>query len=116
MFQVQVAFYLGQRFLMADGMLTEIQQIKVGDEVASLHGPRSVLFVSSPNRNKHTLFSINNHTGFLFTATHPFINAQHSSSMKQPYYLAHSPLQLAHAVPMLGVKGIGCLGVNSLER
>ena len=100
------------KVLMANGMLTEIEQIKVGDHVASPHGPRSVMFVSTPNRNGRTLFSINNYAGFWFTATHPFINAQHSSS-KQPYYLAHSPLQLDHAVPTLGSKGIGCLGVHT---
>ena len=105
-------FIAGTKVLMADGVLTEIQHIMMGDMVASPRGPRKVMFTSSPMRNGRTLFSINNHHDFWFTATHPFINA-HCSSSKQPYYLAKSPLQLAHAVPTLSGKGIGHLGVGS---
>lgn len=99
------------KVLMADGMLTEMQHVQIGDTVASHCGPRKVMFISSPKRNGRTLYSIN-HTDAWFTATHPFINADCNSS-NQPYYLAQSPLQLAHAIPTLSTKGVGHLRVGS---
>lgn len=100
------------KVLMSDGSLKEIRKVAVGEMIQTPSGPRQVLLVATPMRNQHPLYGINGHPDFLYTATHPFINFQESSSM-EPRFLAISPLELIHALPILGYDGIEKLGRGS---
>ena len=98
------------KVLMSDGSLKEIRKVAAGEMIQTPSGPRQVLLVATPMRNERPLYGINGQPDFLYTATHPFINFQESSSM-EPHFLAVSPLELTHAIPIFSYDGI-----KKLER
>ncbi|XP_070567577.1 uncharacterized protein [Ptychodera flava] len=103
-------FSSNTKILMSDGSLKEIQHVVPGETVRTPTGDRKVLIMSRPHRRDRVLYGANS-LNFQFTDGHPFVSSEHGSM--KPTYLAYSPLQLLHNVPLLGYNGIGKLKVGS---
>ena len=96
--------------LMQDYSLKAIKDVKSGEYVQTRSGPHKVAFVSAPPKGNRKMYSINN-LDFGFTHAHPFLDG--SNGPEQPHFLAISPLNILHTIPMLSYEGIAQLRVGS---
>ena len=104
-------FAPGTRVVMADGALRAIEDVVVGDEVATPHGPRAVVLCPRPLRGQRVLEQFEG-TSLAFASSHPFLTADGDAA-----YAAADPERLARSVPTLGQFGIRPLqGAELLRR
>lgn len=99
--------------LMADGTRKAIEDIKTGDMVCSLEGPRAVALKMTVLRRDRPLYSINGES-FGFTDTHPFANALARLDESTPSFLTIDPDKLSSWVPALAQHGITELQMGSI--
>lgn len=103
-------FAPGTRVVMADGALRPIEDVGVGDEVATPDGPRAVILRPQPLRGDRVLERFEG-TAFAFATSHPFVTAGGEAA-----YAAADPESLARSVPTLGQFGIRPLAGAELLR
>lgn len=103
-------FAPGTRVVMADGALRAIEDVRVGDEVATPTGPRAVILRPQPLRGDRVLERFEG-TSFAFAPSHPFVTADGDAA-----YAAADPESLARSVPTLGQFGIRPLEGAELVR
>ncbi|MFE7951750.1 hypothetical protein [Streptomyces sp. NPDC057426] len=104
-------FAPGTRVVMADGTLRVIEDVMLGDKVATPEGPGTVILRQRPTRGARILCRFEG-TSFAFVASHPFMTAGGDAA-----YAAADPEALARDVPTLSQFGIRPLaGADLLRR